>query len=59
MAMRGDAINVSNIAKIVEGEIGNLSERITEITDNWESKKKTSPQQKGDLGAPLRKGFLF
>ena len=59
LAMRGDAINVSNIASIVEEEFTNISERITEITDNWDNKKKNSPRPMGPLDAPLRKGFLF
>ena len=62
LAMRGDAINVSNIANIVEEEFTNISERISEMTDNWDSKKKVSPQQQRPIktfDAPLRKGFLL
>ncbi len=42
LAMQGAPVNVSNIAKIVEKEFSNLSERLTEITDNWDPKKKSS-----------------
>jgi len=42
LAMQGAPVNVSNIANIVEKEFTNLSERLTEITDNWDPKKKNS-----------------
>jgi len=65
LAMRGDAINVSNIANIVEEEFTNISERISEMTDNWDSKKKnfaaaaaaTTTTDK-DFRRPLEKGIL-
>ncbi len=45
LAMQGAPVNVSNIAKIVEKEFTNLSERLTEMTDNWDPKKKSSHRQ--------------
>ncbi len=59
LSMRGDAINVSNIAKLVEEEFSNISDKLSEMTDNWDSKKKISQRPMGALEAPLRKGFLF
>ena len=58
LAMRGDAINVSNIAKIVEEEITNISERITEITDNWDTKKKSFTTTDGTARRTLKEGIL-
>ncbi len=42
LAMQGAPVTVSNIAKIVEKEFTNLSDRLTEITDNWDPQKKSS-----------------
>jgi len=59
LAMRGDPVNVSNIAKIVEEEFSNLSERLSDLTDNWDAKKKKSPQVRKALDNPFRKGFML
>jgi len=59
LAMRGDAINVSNIAKIVEEEIHHISEKITEITDNWDSKKKKFTTTDGTARRTLKEGVLI
>lgn len=42
LAMRGENINISNIAKTVEEEISELSKRITEIGKDLSSKKKNN-----------------
>lgn len=56
LAMRGEPINVSNIAKSIEDELDNLSETITEIGNQFGSKKKF---KKKIQEAPLRQGFMF
>ena len=40
LAMKGEKINVSNIAKKVEEEINNLSDTISELTKEFKTKKK-------------------
>lgn len=40
LSMKGEKINVSNIAKKVEEELNNLSDTITEFTREFNSKKK-------------------
>ena len=40
LSMKGERINVSNIAKKVEEEINNLSQTISELTKEFQSKKK-------------------
>lgn len=40
LAMKGERINVSNIAKKVEEELNSLSDSITELTKDFQSKKK-------------------
>ncbi|MEM8906507.1 MAG: PspC domain-containing protein [Bacteroidota bacterium] len=40
LAMRGKSINVSNIGKIVEEEIDHITEKVTEIGNEFSSKKK-------------------
>ena len=56
LAMRGEPINVSNIAKSIEEEIDNLSETINEIGNQFGSKKKFKAKAQE---APLRQGFMF
>ena len=56
LAMRGEPINVSNIAKSIEDELDNLSETISEIGNQFGSKKKF---KKKIQEAPLRQGFMF
>ena len=69
LAMRGKSINVSNIGRIVEEEIENITERVSEIGNEFSSKKKPSEDLAMDLDlnldleevefdAPLRKGYL-
>lgn len=57
LAMRGEPINVSNIGKIIEEEIQNISEKISELGDELGSKKKVL-RGATPLETPLRKGFL-
>ena len=60
LQMRGESINVSNIGKIIEEEMDNFSDKITELGDEFSSKKK----EMADLEMmevhhemPLRKGY--
>lgn len=49
LAMRGEKINVKNIAKIVEEQVENISEQLSEIGQDWKSKrrkKKSERQQR-------------
>ena len=46
LAMKGEPINVSNIGKIIESEIENFSEAMTEFGSDLGSKKKTFWQKK-------------
>ena len=48
LAMRGENINISNIAKTVEEEITELSKRITEIGKDLSSKKKSKVNVDGN-----------
>lgn len=47
LAMRGDDINISNMAKVVEEEVTNFGDKITEMTENWDTtgKKKSFAEQ--------------
>ena len=48
LAMRGDNINVSNIAKIVEEEVEHFTDKISEMAENWDvsgKKKKIRKSQ--------------
>ena len=45
LSMRGEEINVSNIARMVEEEIENLGDTITEIGRDWKSKKKVRMEE--------------
>lgn len=56
LSMRGDAINVSNIAKLVEEEFTNISDKLSEMTDNWDSKKKKFTATDGNFRSTLAKG---
>jgi len=40
LRMRGEEINVSSIAKSIEDEINNIGDTISEISNNFKSKKK-------------------
>ncbi len=59
LAMKGEPVNIHNIGKMVEEEIHDFSEKVTEFGKDLGSKKKgiTPYSNKGE--APYRKGFLF
>jgi len=60
LQMRGESINVSNIGKIIEEEMDNFSEKITELGDELSSKKKelaNLEMMEVLHEMPLRKGF--
>jgi len=61
LAMRGENINISNIAKTVEEEITELSKRITEIGKDLSSKKKSSYHvERDEEGIPKkRRNFVL
>lgn len=63
LEMRGEPVNISNIAKTVEEELEDLSERITEMTKDlgkeFKSKKKILKDPPFQQQEPLRKGFLY
>ena len=60
LLMRGESINVSNIGKIIEEEMDNFSEKITELGDEFSPKKKGLANlevMQVLQETPLRKGF--
>lgn len=59
LAMKGEPINVSNIAKTIEEEIDHLSNRLSDLSDDLDlgSKKKELVELHSEK--PLRKGFLY
>lgn len=62
LAMRGEKINVKNIAKIVEEQVEQISDQLSEIGQDWKSKrrKKVRTQRTEILErSPLRSGFLL
>jgi phage shock protein PspC (stress-responsive transcriptional regulator) len=63
LEMRGEPVNVNNIARTVEEELTDLSERITEMTKDlgkeFKSKKKVLNPPHFQQEEPLRKGFLY
>lgn len=40
LSMKGEPVNISNIAKVIEEEAQNLSDKITELTEEMSQKKK-------------------
>ena len=59
LAMKGEPINVSNIAKSIEEEIGKLSDQLSELGGEWNmGGKKKSTREEISFGTPFRKGFL-
>ncbi len=63
LEMHGEPVNVNNIARKVEEELNDLSERITEMTKDlgkeFKSKKKILDPPPFQRKEPLRKGFLY
>lgn len=58
LAMKGEPINVSNIAKTIEDEIENFSEKISDLGNNKTSKKKDILETMMEE-MPLPKGYHF
>ena len=58
LSMKGEPINIENIAKTVEDEIEGLSSKLSDLGSEFSSKKKELVGP-GVSGRPLRKGFLF
>ncbi|MEO1513785.1 MAG: PspC domain-containing protein [Bacteroidota bacterium] len=58
LAMKGEPINVSNIARTIEDEIDHLSDTLTDISNDFNSKKK-GMMEEIMREVPLRKGFLW
>ncbi len=46
LAMRGEPINVDNITRIVREEFDNISEKVTELSEEWSGKKKAKATAK-------------
>ncbi len=59
LAMRGEAANVSNIGKMIEEEIHHFSDKMSELGEEFKSKKKGLVEAPKQEAASLRKGFLF
>ncbi|MEM6697324.1 MAG: PspC domain-containing protein [Bacteroidota bacterium] len=54
LAMRGEPINVSNMGKMVEEEMSNLSDRISEIGDNISDEFKSQKKRIDGSGFTVR-----
>jgi len=60
LAMRGDDINISNMAKVVEEEVTNFGDKITEMTDNWDtSNKKKNFTDQAEFKRSVKEGISF
>jgi len=60
LAMRGDDINISNMAKVVEEEVENFSEKISEMTGEWDtSGKKKKFAEQVDFKRSVNEGISF
>ncbi len=58
LAMRGADVNISNMAKVVEQEIGNLGHKLTEMTESWDGTgKKKSFTEKEDFKDGVNDAF--
>jgi phage shock protein PspC (stress-responsive transcriptional regulator) len=58
LKMRGEPATVSNIARTVEQELNDLSDKITEMSKDLGSKKKKLDRTSLHQEEPFRKGFL-
>ena len=56
LAMKGEPINISNIGRIVQEEIENLSDKISDYGEEFKSKKKILKRKVRDKS--FRKGFI-
>lgn len=64
LAMRGEKVDVNNMAKIIEEEITDIADKIQDFgSDIVDRKKKVKPTMRSrvdsDFDPPLRKGFLW
>ncbi|MBT8220035.1 MAG: PspC domain-containing protein [Bacteroidia bacterium] len=64
LAMRGEKVDVNNMARIIEEEIHDIADKITDFgSDIVDRKKKVKMKRKNtvdsDFDPPLRKGFLW
>ncbi len=48
LAMRGEPINVNNIAKIVEEQVEHISDQISDLGNDWKSKRRKKKSRKRD-----------
>jgi phage shock protein PspC (stress-responsive transcriptional regulator) len=46
LAMRGEPINVTNIAKIVEEQVEQISDQLSEIGNDWKSRRRKKKSEK-------------
>lgn len=46
LSMRGEPINVNNIAKIVEDQVENISGQLSELGNDWKSKRRKKKSEK-------------
>lgn len=46
LAMRGEKINVKNIAKIVEEQVGHISDQLSELGQDWNSKRRKKKSER-------------
>ena len=46
LAMRGERINVRNIAKIVQDQVGQISDQLSELGNDWKSKRRKKKSRK-------------
>ncbi len=56
LAMKGEPINISNIGRIIQDEIENLSDKISDYGEEFKSKKKILKKKARDKS--FRKGFI-
>jgi len=58
LAMRGEPINISSISKVITEEFEHISERLSELGDEWSGKKKVRTKVM-DRTRALRSGSLL
>ena len=46
LAMRGEPINVTNIAKIVEEQVDQISDQLSEIGNDWKSRRRKKKSER-------------
>ena len=60
LAMKGEQINISNMARVIEEEIETLGDKLDlNSKTKVKSKKKVLVEEEIELETPLRKGFLY